>query len=173
MNSTVKTKNMATPKISSGITKDRIIRKLKLDDVIPRHRLMPSANATPSGTAITVVSTDSRRVWMTAACSCGLCSTELTGSLKYHRQEKPCQALCDLPLLNENSTAMPIGTSDQIRYSQVKPSRNQGWRHGLRRGTSRRRPLRGAARGPAAAACAGALVAVMTPPARSGWSATT
>ena len=87
---------------------------------------MPSANATPSGTAISVVSTDSRTVWMTAACSCGLCSTELTGSLKYHRQEKPCHALCDFPLLNENSTAMPIGTSDQIRYSQVKPSRNHG-----------------------------------------------
>jgi len=52
---------------------------------------------------------------MTAAWSCGLCRTELTGSLKYHRQEKPCQTLCDLPLLNENSTARPIGTSDQIR----------------------------------------------------------
>ena len=29
VNSTVKTKNIATPKISSGITKDRIITKLK------------------------------------------------------------------------------------------------------------------------------------------------
>ncbi len=28
---------------------------------------------------------------MTAACSWGSCSTELTGSLKYQRQEKPCQ----------------------------------------------------------------------------------
>ena len=81
----------------------------------PRQRLMPSANATPSGTAMTVVSTESRTVWMTAACSCGLCSTELTGSLKYQRQEKPCQADCDRPLLNENSTAITIGTSDQIR----------------------------------------------------------
>src|ERR1017187_4877932 len=106
---------------------------------------MPSANDTPSGTAMIVVSTDSRSVWMTAACSAGLCSTELTGSLKYHRQEKPCHALCDLPLLNEKSTAMPIGTSDQIRYSQVKPSRNHGWPQGLRRGISRDRPLRAAA----------------------------
>src|ERR1035438_5893659 len=103
---------------------------------------MPSANDTPSGTAMIVVSTDSRTVWMTAACSWGLCRTELTGSLKYHRQEKPCQALCDLPLLNEKSTAMPIGTSDQIRYSQVKPSRNQGWPHGLRRGTRLHKPPR-------------------------------
>ena len=81
----------------------------------PRQRLMPSANATPSGTAMIVVSTESRTVWMTAACSCGSCSTELTGSLKYQRQEKPCQTDCERPLLNENSTAIAIGTSDQIR----------------------------------------------------------
>ncbi len=81
----------------------------------PRQRLMPSANATPSGTAMTVVSTERRTVWMTAACSCGSCRTELTGSLKYQRQEKPCQVDCDRPLLNENSTAMTIGASDQIR----------------------------------------------------------
>src|SRR5579862_5903113 len=99
---------------------------------------MPSANATPSGTAMTVVSTDSRTVWTTAECSAGSCSTELTGSLKYQRQEKPCQLACDLPLLNENSTAMTIGTSDQIRYSQVKPSRNHGWPQGLRRRRRRR-----------------------------------
>src|SRR5580700_9730401 len=123
---------------------------------------MPSANATPSGTAISVVSTDSRTVWMTAACSCGLCRTELTGSLKYHRQEKPCQALCDLPLLNENSTASAIGTSDQIRYSQVKPSRNQGWPHGLRRGSSRPLMVRGCVA--ALLAAAGTLVAVTSPP---------
>ena len=100
---------------------------------------MPIANATPSGTAISVVSTDSRTVWITAACSCGLCSTELTGSLKYQRQEKPCQVDCERPLLNENSTAIAIGTSDQIRYSQVKPSRNHGWPHGLRQGSRLRR----------------------------------
>ena len=52
--------------------------------------------------------------------------------------EKPCQVACDLPLLNENSTAMAIGTSDQIRYSQVKPSRNHGWPQGLRRRIRRR-----------------------------------
>src|SRR5579875_1994059 len=115
VNSTVNTKNMATPKISSGMTKDRIITKLNADGVTPRHRLMPSANATPSGTAMTVVRTDSLIVCSTAACSWGLCSTELTGSPQYHRMEKPCQALCDFPLLNENSTAMAIGTSDQIR----------------------------------------------------------
>src|ERR1700744_6192422 len=95
---------------------------------------MPSANATPSGTAISVVNADSRAVWITAACNCGLCSTELTGSLKYQRQEKPCHADCERPLLNEKSTAIAIGTSDQIKYSHVNPSRNQGWPHGLRQG---------------------------------------
>src|ERR1700678_75422 len=126
VNSAVNTKNIATPKISSGMTKDRIITKLNVEEVAPRQRLIPSANATPRGTAMIVVSTESRTVWITAACNCGSCSTELTGSLKYQRQEKPCQVLCDLPLLNEKSTAMTIGTSDHIRYSQVKPSRNHG-----------------------------------------------
>src|SRR5580658_6312159 len=113
---------------------------------------MPSANATPSGTAISVVNTDSRAVWTTAACNCGLCSTELTGSLKYQRQEKPCHADCERPLLNENSTAMAIGTSDQVKYSHVNPSRSQGWPHGLRQG---RRLSRLAASG----ACGDAVVA--------------
>src|ERR1700761_2265111 len=117
---------------------------------------MPRANATPMGTAITVVSTDRRTVWMTAACSCGSCSTELTGSLKYHRQEKPCQTDCERPLLNENSTAIAIGTSDQIRYSQVNPSRNHGCRHGLRQNGRNRRVLAvsGAGAGAAGASAA-------------------
>ena len=55
LNSTVKTKNIATPKISSGTTKERIITKLNVDEVCPRQRLMPRANATPSGTAMRVV----------------------------------------------------------------------------------------------------------------------
>ena len=54
-NNSVKTRNIATPKISSGTTKDRIITKLNVDEVAPRQRLMPSANATPSGTAMSVV----------------------------------------------------------------------------------------------------------------------
>src|SRR5580693_1881360 len=115
LNSTVKTKNIDTPKISSGMTKEKIITKLNEEDVIPRQRLIPSANATPSGTAISVVYTDSRRVCSTESSSTLLCSTEFTGSVKYHRQEKPCQVACDLPLLNENRTAIAIGTSDQIR----------------------------------------------------------
>ena len=52
--SLVNTKNIATPKISSGITKDRIMTKLKLEATGPRQRWIPSANATPSGTVIRV-----------------------------------------------------------------------------------------------------------------------
>src|SRR6201996_5946992 len=139
VNSTVNTKNIATPKISSGITNDSSITKLKLVGSGPRQRLMPMAKATPRGTAISVVRADRRMVWITAACSCGLCSTELVWSVTYQRQENPCQALWDLPLLNENSTAIAIGTSDQTRYSQVKPSSSHGCPHGFRRGSQRRR----------------------------------
>src|SRR5262252_6095926 len=144
-NSAVNVKNIATPKISSGITNDKIIRKLNVADVRLRHLLMPSANATPSGTQITVVYTESLIVWITAACRSGLYQTELILSPKYQRQEKPCQKLCDLPSLKENRTARPTGTSDQIRYSQVNPSRNQGCRHGFRRGTSLPNPVRSSA----------------------------
>src|SRR5580658_3398932 len=168
VNSTVNTKNIATPKISSGMTKDRIITKLNVEGMYPRQRLMPSANDTPSGTAMIVVSTDSRTVWMTAACSAGSCRTELTGSLKYQRQENPWKLACDLPGLNEISTAMTIGTSDQIRYSQVKPSRNHGCPQGFRRNRRRTAWAGAAATGSAAGVSAGMAGAVMTPPARSG-----
>src|SRR5262245_33520967 len=90
-NRMVKTKNRATPKMSSGMTYDRIIVKLNVEGIYPRHLLIPSANATPSGTVIKVTYTDSLRVWTTAACKFGSCSTEFTGSAKYQRQEKPCQ----------------------------------------------------------------------------------
>ena len=55
VNSCVKTKNRATPKISSGMTNERIIAKLADAETAPRHRLMPRAKATPSGTQIRVV----------------------------------------------------------------------------------------------------------------------
>ena len=138
VNRTVNTKNIATPKISSGMTKERIMTKLNEDEVTPRHRLMPIAKATPSGTAISVVYTERRSVCRTALCSAGLCRTDCNGSVTYHRIEKPCQTLCDFPSLNENNAAIAIGTSDQMRYSQVNPSRNHGCRHGLRRGRGSR-----------------------------------
>src|ERR1700683_1008753 len=55
LNSVVKTKNIATPKISSGITNDSSITKLNDAEVLVRQRWMPSANSTPIGTAISAV----------------------------------------------------------------------------------------------------------------------
>ena len=67
---------------------------------------MPIANATPSGTVITVVITPSVSVWISAWCRLASCQTERTGSPQYQRIEKPCQDVRDRPSLNENSTAM-------------------------------------------------------------------
>src|SRR3984957_13317228 len=155
-------KYSATAKISSGTTNDKIIRKLKLAEIFPRHLLIPSANATPTGTAMTVVNADSFRVWKIALCSCGLYQIELTLSPQYQRIDRPWNEDCDLPLLNENSTAITIGASDQIRYSQVKPSRKYGCRHGLRNRPGRE--LCAAVMGAAAAT----WVPLMTLPARFG-----
>src|SRR5580698_533149 len=111
----VKTKYRATPKISSGTTNDKIMMKLKLEGSFPRQRLMPRANPTPSGTAMSVVRADSFSVTNIALCSCGLYQIELTLSPQYQRSERPWNADCDLPLLKENSTATTIGASDQTR----------------------------------------------------------
>src|SRR5262249_14213854 len=96
-----------------------------------------------------------------------LCATDSTGSVRYHRREKPCQTACDLPLLNENKMARTIGTSDQTRYSQVKPYRNHGRRHGLRLG-QRGPGLVAALAASAARACWVVAAVVMTPPSPSG-----
>ena len=53
----------------------------------------------------------------------------------------------EAPLLNENSTAIAIGTIDQTMYSQVKPSIAHGRRHGLPRARPRHGDLRPARRG--------------------------
>ena len=76
---------------------------------------MPSANATPSGTVITVASTPSTRVWISAVCRLASCHTDRIGSPQYQRNEKPCQVVRDRPALNENRTAISTGSSDQTR----------------------------------------------------------
>jgi hypothetical protein len=42
---------------------------------------------------------------------------------QYHCVEKPCQVLRDRPLLNENWTAMTMGTIDHRMYSHVTDAR--------------------------------------------------
>src|SRR6202021_320255 len=92
----------------------------------------------PIGTQIAVVRIASTSVWTTAWCRTGLCSTELTELPKYHLVENPCHVDCDAPLLNENRTAIAIGTIDQMMYSHVKPSIAHGRRHGFARKRGRR-----------------------------------
>ena len=67
--------------MSSGMTKDRSIWKLNAEAVRLRHRWMPMAKATPIGTATSVVSSASRRVWNSAVWRSGSCHTERSGSL--------------------------------------------------------------------------------------------
>src|SRR5262245_14183526 len=111
----------------------------------------------------------SHRDWKTAECSSGFHQTELILSPKYQRHEKPCQKLCERPLLKENKTASATGTSDQTRYSQVNPSRNHGCRQGLgRHGLSRPKPTLASA-GAVAARCL-AVAVVMTRPSPCGSS---
>src|SRR5262249_51050557 len=99
---------------------------------LPCQRSRPSANATPSGTAIAVVRTPSSRVWPRAPCSVGSCHTDRFGSPQYQRNEKPCQVVRDLPALKENRIATATGSSDHARYSHVIVARIRGLRHGLR-----------------------------------------
>src|SRR5438270_13235374 len=141
--------------ISSGITNDSSIWKLKVVAMRPRQRSMPIANATPSGTAMIVVSAARRRVWKRAVWRLGSCHTESTGSLKYQRHEKPCQELRDRPALKENRTAIATGRIDHTRYSHVKPPRYLGFRHGSRHG----RGLGWAARRTGTSASTGATAA--------------
>ena len=125
LNSCRNTNMRATASNSSGTTKLKIITKLSPFDVRPRQRSIPMANPTPSGTVMTVTSRPSLSVWMTAACSVGSCNTD-PNALDvpvYQRSDRPWNELCDLPLLNENSTAMAMGTMDQ---TEVEP------REGLR-----------------------------------------
>ncbi len=76
----VMTNSSATAISVSGSTKLSSIVKLAPDGSRPRHRSMPSAKATPSGTVTTVASRPSQRVWVSAVCSEASCHTERTGS---------------------------------------------------------------------------------------------
>ena len=109
-NAWLNSRNSATARISSGVTNENIIRKLDDRDETPRQRCRPIANKTPSGTAITAVSSDSFSVWITACCSAGSCSTDASGSVMYQRRENPCHCVIDRPPLNEKITAWTTGT---------------------------------------------------------------
>ena len=88
------------------------------------------ANITPSGTVMSVVITPSFNVCNSAVCSAASCQTDLVGSPKYHRAEKPCHTVRDRPSLKEKMTAISTGISDQARYPNVTATRIRGGRHG-------------------------------------------
>src|ERR1700733_7560038 len=133
----VTSRNSATASNSSGITNEKIRTKFSPLAVRVRQRSIPIANPIPIGTQIKVVGPPRLSVGITAWWRLGLCSTDVTWLPTYHLVEKPCHVACDAPLLNENSTAMAIGTIDHTMYSQVNPSSAHARRHGFRRGRPR------------------------------------
>ena len=72
----VMTNSNATASSTSGRTKEISIRKFAPAGSLPRHRSMPIANNTPSGTVISVVITPSFSVCSSAVCSASLCQTD-------------------------------------------------------------------------------------------------
>src|SRR6185436_16996905 len=102
-------RNSETARISSGVMTENIITKFVEVGVRPRQRSSASANPTPSGTATTVVSSASLRVWTIACRIAGSCTSETSGSNSHQRSEKPVKKEIDRVELNENTTAVTIG----------------------------------------------------------------
>ena len=108
-------RNSETPRMISGITNEKSMKKFAPAAGRPRHRSIPIANAVPSGTAISIVISESRNVWNIADRSAGSCQTESNASWYHHRREKPCHALRDLPALKEKTMAIRTGRIDHAR----------------------------------------------------------
>src|SRR4051794_22828643 len=127
---------MDIPMMISGTTNEKSMRKLAPAGAGPRQRDMPIAKVTPMGTARNMVRNDRRRLWMSAACSCGLTNSAPDGSdlgcPHHHWVENPCQTAFDRPALNEIPMAMSTGSSDHARYIQVTEARTYGRRQGFR-----------------------------------------
>ena len=98
-------RNSETARISSGVMNENIITKFVAAALRPRQRSRPSANATPSGTASSVVSDASFSVCTIACRIAGSCSNESSGSLSHHRRENPVKLEIDRVLLNEKRIA--------------------------------------------------------------------
>src|SRR6266550_1763908 len=126
------TKNRASPRMISGITNESSITKFAPAATLPRHRSIPNAKATPSGTAITIVLSESFRLWITAEWSSGSCRSESDGSVHHHWRLNRWTELLDRLALNETAIAMTNGMMDHAMYPQVTVARIVGRRHGLR-----------------------------------------
>src|SRR5262245_21793525 len=148
----------------AGVASGSSIRPFAAVEVRERHRVRPSASATPSGVAISTVKAASRRLFVSASRRLGSCQTEPIGSCQYQRNEKPCQAVRDRPELNDNWTAMTTGIRVHKMYSQV----NAASPYGRRQVRSRRRAGRAARAGGTAEAGREVVVVVTTPPGSRG-----
>src|SRR5215217_2694469 len=124
---------------TSGVMNEKSIRKFAVPEPRPRHRSSASANPTPSGTAIATTSAESFRLWNRADRSSGSFHTELT-SPTYHRVENPCHAVSARLALNENTTAIATGTSDQTTYAIASTQRNRAFPHGFANHDTARAP---------------------------------
>src|SRR5438552_17527406 len=103
----------------SGITKDSSITKLAPVAKRPCHRSIPNAKATPRGTTIAMVVSDSLRLWITAECSSGPCRSEPEGSVHHPWRLKSCTVLLDRPASNDTALAITRGIRDQAWYPHV------------------------------------------------------
>src|SRR6266480_3398453 len=106
------TKKSERPRMISGITKESSITKFAPAATLPRHRSIPNANATPSGTAIAMVASDSLRLWITAEWSSGSCRRESDGSVHHHWRLKRFTELLDRLALNDTAIAIVNGIRD-------------------------------------------------------------
>jgi hypothetical protein len=70
-NAVVNSRNMPTAKTSSGVTSGSSSTMFATPDPRPCQRRMPSANAVPSGVAMTITSAASTMLCLSAACSVG------------------------------------------------------------------------------------------------------
>src|SRR5690348_5272268 len=117
------TRNIEMPMMISGITNENSMRKFAPVGGVPRQRSMPMAKVTPSGTARIMVSSDSRRLWINAACSSGFTNRDPAGAIEgwpnHHCRENPCHTLFDRPELKEKAIAIATGRIDHARYSHV------------------------------------------------------
>ena len=111
----VNARKSAMARMISGTMNDSSIVNAAPLGSLPRHRSIPMANSTPSGTAISMVSPASRRLCTSAVRSSGLYQSDSAAARlpTHHRSEKPCQLVRERPALNENAMAITTGTIDQ------------------------------------------------------------
>ena len=89
-------RNSETPRMISGITNEKSMKKFAPAAGRPRHRSIPIANAAQRHGD---QHRDQREpgVWNIADRSAGSCQTESNASWYHHRREKPCHALRTCP----------------------------------------------------------------------------